>query len=206
MNKALLVVVLAGAIGVGVYLYSRRASAGGGGGGADFVEGPPDRVRQKRAAGAAMATTSDAYRPQLPAGAQDVVDTAALAYKRGSDLVSQGQSAVDAYKRGDYSGAAAHGVDTLASFGGIAGGVFGKPTTSSYKPNATTIPKSAPAPVQAKAAVGQIIAGGRTISNVRGPDGTVFRADQFASTPEFQKLRAAADAQERKANVGAGHF
>jgi hypothetical protein len=117
VKNTVLIVVVVAAIGVGVYLYSRKASAGGRAS-SDFVEPPPDgvpdRVGQKRRVGSAVASTSSAYRPELPPELQSAVDRTTIAVKRGQDLVSQGRETIDAAGRGDVYGTLVGGAQAYA--------------------------------------------------------------------------------------------
>lgn len=213
-NTVLALVLIAG-LGIGGYLYFRggTANAATGGGVGGMV---PERVRQKQAAGTAIATTSNQMNPDLPPEVQDVLGKAGAAYKRGTDLVDQGERIGAAVQSGDI-GAALSGAGSLVSDlrgGGLLGGGTGRPAYDPRNPDPNSRSKSAPAStVGAKqtagaivAGKGQIVAGGRTVSNVRDTQGNVFSSAKYAGTAEFDKLRAAADAAERKANVGASHF
>lgn len=208
MSKTLVVVALAGAIGVGVFLYVRKArgasipmtpqpSPSGVPGYA--VTGVPERVADKRYAGATMAASSSSYDPALPASVNASLDV----YKRGADVVGQGKTAYQAAAAGDVGGA-------LSALGGAASSAGGFLSGGNPKANPPRSSLDAPkAGVDYRVSTGPTITGAKTVngvSSVRDQSGNVFSADKFGSTSEFQALRAAADAVERKANVGAGHF
>jgi hypothetical protein len=201
-NTVLALVLIAG-LGIGGYLYFKR-----GGGTAQAATGPmvPERVAQKRAVGTAIANTSgsDTMRPDLPPQVQGAFDAAGAVYKRGSDLVTQGKQIGQQVTSGDFGGA-------LTGAGSLVGSLTGGGYDPRHPAPGSTNKSSAsdifsPPPVAAKQAVGSIVAGGRTVSNVRDTAGNVYSSAKYSSTPEFQKLRAAADAAETRANVGASHF
>ena len=200
-NTILTLVLIAG-LGIGGYLYfkGRPAQAS--------TDHPlvPERVAQKRAVGTAMAYTSgsNTMSPDLPPQVQSAIDSAATTYKRGSDLVDQGKAIGQQITTGNIGGA-------LSTAGDVASGLgLGNRTTGPIFPGkpaaAKPAPAAAPATVQAKQAVGSIVAGGRTVSNVRDTQGNVFSSAKYSGTAEFDKLRAAADAAEKRANTGASHF
>jgi hypothetical protein len=195
-NTILALVLIAG-LGIGGYLYFKGRPAQ-----ASTEPLVPERVAQKRAVGTAMAYTSgsNTMSPDLPPQVQSAIDSAATTYKRGSDLVDQGKAIGQQITTGNIGGA-------LSGAGSLVSSVSG--SSSPFGGKAKSAPAAAPAAapaVQAKQAVGQIVAGGRTVSNVRDTAGNVFSSAKYSGTAEFDKLRAAADAAEKRANTGASHF
>jgi hypothetical protein len=207
VNKTVLVLVAAGAIGVGVFLYVRRARASTGPSPAGGSWNVPDRVAEKRYAGAAIASTSDAYNPSLPPAAQVAIDRGTSLYKTGTDLVSQGKATAAAAKSGDIGGALTAAGSAYTTGAGLFGGsTAAKSPPPAAAPAASYTPKAG---VDFRAPTTIVTPSARTVggvSSVRDSAGNVFDPGKYGATPEFQKLRAAADAAERKANVGAGHF
>jgi hypothetical protein len=212
VNKTLIILAVVAVVGGGIFLYTRRARADGAvlpgtptpdpAGVPDYaVTGVPSRVAQKRQAGAGMASTSTQMRPELP----PVVQTAVDAYKRGSDAVASGKAAAQAFSQGNIDAGANAVADVFSSgnaaFAG-AKGIFGSQATNRSDRTGEPSGKTAALGAGAAGGGGSIMRGGRQVSDVQDRQGNVFSAAKYADTAEFQKLRAAADAAETRANTG----